>query len=102
VAHGALSAEPAVPIGRRHGAYYLRLMVVDRPGVIADVSAVLRDHAISLESLLQRGRGSGEAVPVVLTSHECDEQAMQAALSRIAALDAVVEPPMLIRIEPLA
>jgi len=101
VASAALSAEPAVPITRRHGAYYLRLMVVDRPGVIADVSAALRDHAISLESMLQRGRGSGEAVPVVLTTHECDEAAMQQAAARIAALDAVVEAPMLIRIEPL-
>ena len=76
-------------------------MVVDRPGVIADVSAILRDHRISLEGLLQRGRAPGEAVPVVLTTHECDEAAMQDALAAIAALDAVAEPPMLIRIEPL-
>ena len=41
------------------GAYYLRLMVVDRPGVIADVTAVLRDLGISLESMLQRGRSPG-------------------------------------------
>ncbi len=101
VASTALSADPALPIARRHGAYYLRLMVVDRPGVIADVSAILRDHAISLEGLLQRGRAPGEAVPVVLTTHECDEAAMQDALAAIAALDAVVEPPMLVRIETL-
>jgi homoserine dehydrogenase len=102
VAGAALSNEASVPIAARTGAYYLRLMVVDRPGVIADVSAALRDHAISLESLLQRGRSAGAAVPVVLTTHETTEAAMQAALARIAALDAVVEPPMLIRIEALA
>ena len=50
----------------RRGAYYLRLMVVDRPGVIADVAAALRDENVSMEAFLQRGRAPGEAVPVVL------------------------------------
>ena len=97
---GALSAVPSVPMAAHVGAYYLRLMVVDRPGVIAEVAAVLRDHGISLESLLQRGRSPGEAVPVVLVSHETRESAMRSALSRIAALDAVLENPAVIRIEP--
>jgi homoserine dehydrogenase len=82
------------------GCYYLRLMVVDRPGVIADVTAVLRDVVVSLESMLQRGRSPGEAVPVVLVTHETGEAAMRTALTRIAALDAVMEEPALIRIEP--
>jgi hypothetical protein len=97
----ALSHAPALPMQRHRGAYYLRLMVLDRPGVIADVTAVLRDAAISLESMLQRGRAPGEAVPVVLTTHECEEAAMQAAMSRLAALDCVLEKPALIRIEAL-
>ena len=91
---------PIVPIGQHHGAYYLRLMVIDRPGVIADVTAILRDHGVSLESLLQHGRSPGEAVPVVLVTHEVQERLMRAALNAIAALDAVLEPPALIRIEP--
>jgi len=82
------------------GAYYLRLMVVDRPGVIADVTAVLRDLGVSLESMLQRGRSPGEAVPVVMVTHETGEAAMREALRRIEALDAVLETPALIRIEP--
>jgi homoserine dehydrogenase len=98
---GALDAAPAVPMERHRGAYYLRLMVLDRPGVIADVTGILRDQAISLESMLQRGRAPGEAVPVVLTTHDCEEAAMRAALDRIAALDAVLEKPALIRIESL-
>ncbi len=100
---GAIGADAvaAVPMDRHVGAYYLRLMVLDRPGVIADVTGVLRDHAISLESMLQRGRAPGEAVPVVLTTHDCEEAAMRAAITRLAALDAVLEKPALIRIEPL-
>jgi len=99
--NGALDASPSLPMDRHLGAYYLRLMVVDRPGVIADVTGVLRDHAISLESMLQRGRAPGEAVPVVLVTHDCEEASMRAALARITALDVVLEKPTLIRIEPL-
>ena len=89
-----------VSIGEHLGAYYLRLMVVDRPGVIADVAAILRDHGVSLGSLLQHGRNPHESVAVVLVTHEVREHAMRAALDRIAALEAVQEPPALIRIEP--
>ncbi len=89
-----------VPIGQHLGAYYLRLMVIDQPGVIADVAAILRDHGVSLGSLLQHGRSPGESVPVVLVTHEVREHAMRAAADAIAALAAVLEPPALIRIEP--
>jgi homoserine dehydrogenase len=86
---------------QHHGAYYVRLMVVDQPGVIADVSAVLRDEQVSMESMLQRGRAPGEPVPVVITTHETLEASMARALSRIGSLDSVVEPPRMIRIESL-
>lgn len=89
-----------VSIDRRVGPYYVRLTVVDRPGVIADVAAALRDEEVSVESLIQRGR-SPDAVPVVITVHDAEEAAMQRALARIAALDSVVEPPCMIRIEDL-
>jgi homoserine dehydrogenase len=95
----ALSSAPSVSMDRHIGPYYLRLMVVDRPGVIADVTAILRDLGVSLESMLQRGRSPGEAVPVVLVTHETQESCMRAALARIGALDTVMEQPTLIRIE---
>jgi homoserine dehydrogenase len=95
----ALSDAPSVPMTNHVGPYYLRLMVVDRPGVIADVTAILRDMGVSLESMLQRGRSPGEAVPVVLVTHETKESAMRGALDRIGALPTVMEQPSLIRIE---
>jgi homoserine dehydrogenase len=98
-AGAALSSAPSVPMSNHVGAYYLRLMVVDQPGVIADVTAILRDMGVSLESMLQRGRSPGEAVPVVLVTHETQESAMRAALDRIGALETVMEEPTLIRIE---
>ena len=78
----------------------MRLSVVDEPGVLADVTAILRDHGISLESMIQHGRAPGEAVPIVLVTHDTKEAAVNAALAGIAALPAVLEPPALIRIEP--
>jgi len=91
----------AAPLAEHRGRYYIRLMVRDQPGVIADVSAALRDERVSLESMLQRGRSTTEAVPVVLTTHETVEAEMLRAVDRIARLTSVIEPPCLIRIEEL-
>jgi len=96
----AQGSAQGVAISRHTGAYFLRLMVVDQPGVLANVTAILRDHNISLESMLQHGRSPGEAVPIVLVTHETSEAAVAAAIAEIAALDSVLEPPALIRIEP--
>lgn len=96
-----LTRAQTVPIGNRAGPYYVRLTVLDRPGVIADVSAALREEEVSVEALLQRGRSEKGSVPVVLTLHETVEANMQRALARIAELDTVVEPPCMIRIENL-
>jgi len=87
------------PMDRHQGAYYMRLMVQDRPGVISAVSGALAKERISLESMLQRGRSQSGEVPVVLTTHETEEAAMRRALARIAKLKAVAEEPCLIRIE---
>lgn len=95
-----LRSAPA-PLGGQNGAYYLRLMVVDQPGVLAEVATILRDDAISIETLLQRSRNPGQIVPIVLTVHETSEAAMASALDRIARLDVVREAPRMLRIEPL-
>ena len=97
----SLAALPGAPMERHQGAYYIRLMVLDQPGVIADVAAALRDEHVSMESMIQRGRAPGEAVPVVLTTHATVEAPMRRVLERIAALDTVLEPPRMIRIEDL-
>lgn len=94
-----LARLPAAPMNRHRGAYFVRLMVLDRPGVIADVAAALRDENVSLESMLQRGRSPDETVPVVLTTHISEEAGMVRALERIAALKTVREKPRMIRIE---
>jgi homoserine dehydrogenase len=94
-----LSDKKVSPMDRHQGAYYIRLMVQDRPGVISAVSGALAKERISLESMLQRGRSQSGEVPVVLTTHETEEAAMRRALTRIAKLGAVAEEPCVIRIE---
>lgn len=92
---------PAAPMEHHYGAYYFRLMVLDRPGVLADVAACLRDHDVSIEALIQRARNPGEPVPIVLTTHETSEANMTGALGPIGTLESVIEPPRMIRIESL-
>ena len=87
------------PMARHFGAYYMRLMVQDRPGVIAAVSGILAKERISVEGMLQRGRSQSGEVPVVITTHETEEAAMQRAVARIGKLKAVAEEPCIIRIE---
>ncbi|MBT5570441.1 MAG: homoserine dehydrogenase [Alphaproteobacteria bacterium] len=98
---GELRGAEASPIERHRGAYYVRLMVDDQPGVIADISAAFRDESVSIGSMLQRARSQTEAVPIVLNTHVCEEAAMRRTLNRIEALDSVVEAPTMIRIESL-
>lgn len=87
------------PMNLHTGAYYVRMMLVDEPGVFADITAILRDHKVSMESMIQRVREPGEPVPVVITTHITSEADMLAALDAIAKLDTVTEPPRMIRIE---
>jgi homoserine dehydrogenase len=91
---------PPAPMAAHRGAYYVRLMVLDKPGVFADVAGILRDNVVSMEAVLQRARAPNEPVPVVMTTHDTEEAAMVRSLEAIAALDACVEPPRMIRIEP--
>ena len=97
----ALQPIAAASMENHKGAYYIRLMVIDRPGVMAEVTAALRDEQVSVEALLQRGRNPGDVVPVVLTTHETEEAAMRRTLARIDEFDSVIEAPRMIRIEHL-
>ena len=97
----ALSAAKPEPMAGHVGCYYLRFEVVDRPGVFAGIAQALSAHNVSMESILQRARAPGEPVPVVMTTHDTREADMVAAVDAIAALDAVVMTPRIIRIEIL-
>jgi homoserine dehydrogenase len=75
--------------------------VQDTTGVFADIATTLRDANISIESAIQRARTDSGFVPVVLTTHETQEGAIQEALSLLNKLESVAETPRMIRIESI-
>jgi homoserine dehydrogenase len=79
--------------------YYMRFMVLDRPGVLSQISGVLGRHGISISKVLQQGRKEGQTVPVVIMSHTATERDVQAALREINRMPFVSEPTTLIRVE---
>lgn len=79
--------------------YYLRFMVVDRPGVLAQIAGELGRCGISISSMVQQGRREGQTVPIVIKTHVAKERDVQTALREINRKAFVSEPTTLIRIE---
>ncbi len=78
--------------------YYLRILVMDRPGVLSRIAGVLGRHQISILSVLQKGRGES-AVPIFIVTHRAKESNMRAALAEVDRLPDVLDRTRLIRIE---
>jgi homoserine dehydrogenase len=79
--------------------YYLRLSVVDRPGVLARIASVLARAQIGISSVIQPEGHQGESVPLILMIHDAKYRDMRRALRGIAKLPAVRGKPMLLRVE---
>jgi homoserine dehydrogenase len=94
-----LTKSKTVAMSEHYGPYYIRLIVVDAPGVFAEVAGCLRNHNVSMESVLQQSRDLGEPVTVVMTVHATKEFDMVNTLNDISNIKAVAEYPTLIRIE---
>ena len=91
---------PFKSISEIESEYFLRFSVLDNPGVLSKISGILGKHSISIESMIQRGRGNrGEGVPLVMMCHKSSEKNIQSALKEIEALDVVCEKSNLIRVE---
>ncbi len=81
------------------GRFFLRILVHDKPGVIAAIAEQLAKAGVSIESFLQDPAEAGADVPIVLTTQRCPRGALDAAVRHIAALDVVAAPPRLMPIE---
>lgn len=79
--------------------YYIRFMVIDKPGVLAKISGLLGKHGISIASVTQKERKTQKVVPIVMITHEVKEKDLRAALDRIGRLNVVREVPVAIRME---
>ncbi len=79
--------------------YYLRFQVIDKPGVLSKIAGVLGAHAISISSVIQKGRREESAVPIFIVTHLAREKDMRAALEETDKLPVVVDRTRMIRIE---
>jgi homoserine dehydrogenase len=93
------AALPRRPMEAIRCCYYLRVMARDRPGVLSRVAGILGENDISIASVIQKGRAIGEAVPVVMMSHEARERHRRGARPPIDGLPDVPLPTTLIRVE---
>lgn len=91
-----------LPMADVQSEYYLRIMVQDKPGVIASVTSILADHQISLEAMQQKRHDTGEVVPVMMLTYKTTEGNLQAAMRRITALTAVEDEVLILRKESFA
>ena len=91
----------AIPVDETVSAYYIRLRVEDRPGVIAQVASVIAAHDIGLSSLVQPKVEGGARADLMLMMHAAPFGRMRAALAELETLDCVTEKPILMRVENL-
>ena len=94
----ALRRPRRVPMGDLRTAYYLRIMVKDRPGVLGNIASILGRRGISIATVIQKGRSAGGTVPVVIRTHEARERDLQSALGGMRRLAGVQGKPVCLRI----
>jgi homoserine dehydrogenase len=97
-----LSKERVLPIGEVETSYYLRMRVVDKPGVLADITRILAASRISIDAMVQKEPGEGESrVDIVLLTHRAVEKDVDRAMARIEKLSSVLGKVTRIRLESL-
>jgi homoserine dehydrogenase len=90
-----------VPMDAVVSRYYVRLDVVDRPGVLAKIAAIFAQAKIGISSVIQPEGHEGESVPLILMLHDAPNAAMRKALAKIAKLPPVKSKPVTLRVETL-
>ena len=99
----ALSDAPILAMEEVETSYYLRLRVLDRPGVLADITRILADLSISIDAMVQKEPGEGEdQVDIIMLTHLTIEKNVNAAIKRIEALPVNLGKVTRIRLEELA
>jgi homoserine dehydrogenase len=98
-----LASVAILPMEQVITSYYLRMRVLDRPGVLADITRILADRSISIGAMIQREPGEGEdQVDIIMLTHQTREKNVNDAMARIEALPVVTGKVTRIRLEELA
>ena len=88
---------PIVSLSSLNAQYYIRVPVLDRAGVFAEMAKIFAREDISIKSVVQRG-GDGRTTDLVVITHEANEKAVQAAISDMMLTETIVSEPQLIRL----
>ena len=97
-----LTDTPFLPIGDVETSYYLRLRVLDRPGVLADITRILADREISIDAMIQKEPSEGEEqTDIILLTHKSIEHRVVDAIAKIESLPTVRGEVVRIRLEDL-
>lgn len=100
---GSLAASPILSIEEIETAYYLRLSATNRPGVLASITRIFGDSDISIDTILQKGRGRpNENATIIMLTQTTRERNMNLALKKLAKLDTVSGEIVRIRLEKLS
>jgi homoserine dehydrogenase len=98
----SISDIPILTMADVETAYYLRMQVTDKPGVMADVARILGDAGISIEAILQKEPApQADKASIILLTHVVRESQMNAAITKIEALDSIHGRVTRIRLERL-
>ncbi len=98
----AMSNLPVLPMEQVVTSYYLRLRVADQAGVLAQITGIFAQAAISIDAVLQREAGEGEnQTDLIILTHDCVEAKMNQALAQMQQLSTVLAPITRIRKEEL-
>lgn len=93
-----LEAMAKAPSGHRTGKHYLRFEVADKPGVLAEITAAMRDCSVSIESLIQKDHTADGAVLVAMVTHEGPESAIAATMEMLKGSDSLHADPLVMTI----
>jgi homoserine dehydrogenase len=94
------SSKRVMPISEIETRYYLRMLTVDRPGVLAKISKVMADNSISISSVIQKESDlANDVAEIVLMTYPARERAMQQAMDQISQLDVMKEIANFVRVE---
>jgi homoserine dehydrogenase len=97
-----LTDVPFLPIGDVETSYYMRMRVLDRPGVLADITRILADREISIDAMIQKEPTEGEdQTDIILLTHKSIEHRVTDAIERIESLPTVRGKVVRIRLEDL-
>lgn len=92
---------PILPIDEVVSSYYLRIQAIDRAGVLANITRILAEDAISIEAVIQKGSSQDGAAEVVILTHRVKEKHVNHAIAAIEDLDSVAGPVVRLRMEEL-